>query len=83
MRRTLLCSLVLIMLTCGRAFAHARLEASEPRAGAVVAHAPPQLRLRFNEVVRRPGTGVELVIRIEGCLRPFCYWHIPDGLPIH
>jgi hypothetical protein len=61
MRRSILCSLALVSLTGGQALAHAHLEASAPRAGAVVAHAPPQLRLRFNEVVRRAGTGVELV----------------------
>ena len=60
MRRTLVCSLLLLSLMGGRALAHARLQTSNPPDGAVLAQAPPKLRLRFNEVVRLAGTGVEL-----------------------
>jgi len=60
MRATVVCSLLMLSLMGGRAFAHARLQASNPPGGAVLAQAPSQLRLRFNEVVRLAGTGVEL-----------------------
>ena len=60
MHRTLLPSIVLLMLTAGPALAHAHLQASEPSAGAVLVQPPARLRLRFNEIVRLPGTGVEL-----------------------
>ena len=61
MRKTVLYSLALLSLAAGPALAHAHLQASEPRAGAVLVQAPTRLRLRFNEIVRLPGTGVELV----------------------
>ena len=60
MRRSILHSIVLLSLTAGPAFAHAHLEASEPSADAVLVQPPARLRLRFNEIVRLPGTGVEL-----------------------
>jgi hypothetical protein len=61
MRRIFTCSLLLLSLTSGRALANAHLEASEPSAGAVLAQPPGWLRLRFDEFVRLPGTGVELI----------------------
>jgi methionine-rich copper-binding protein CopC len=60
MRRIVPPSIALLMLTAGPAFAHAHLEASEPSAGAVLVRPPTRLRLRFNEIVRLPGSGVEL-----------------------
>ena len=60
MRRIFACSLLLLSLMGGRALANAHLQGSEPTAGAVLAHPPRWLRLRFDEFVRLPGTGVEL-----------------------
>lgn len=43
------------------ALAHAKLEASTPRANAVVSPAPAQLRLQFNEPLELPFSKVKLV----------------------
>ncbi len=45
----------------GPALAHVQLERADPRVGSTVAAAPPRLWLRFNEVPRLTGTGVQLV----------------------
>jgi methionine-rich copper-binding protein CopC len=60
MRRTILPSIALLMLTAGPVFAHAHLRASDPSAGAVLVQPPRRLWLRFNQIVRLPGTGLEL-----------------------
>ena len=61
MKTTLLCLAVAMALPAGRALAHAQLEQASPRVGSTVATAPARLWLRFNEVPRLTGTGVQLV----------------------
>ncbi len=45
----------------GEAFAHAQLVRAEPKVGAVITASPGRVWLRFNEVVRPPASGVQLV----------------------
>jgi copper resistance protein C len=57
----LLLSAAALALTGGQALAHAQLVKADPRVGSTVVGAPGQLRLRFNEVIRLPASGVELI----------------------
>jgi methionine-rich copper-binding protein CopC len=59
--RLLPCILAVVALTGGRAFAHAQLVKAEPKVGSTVPTAPTRLLLRFDEVLRLKGSGVELV----------------------
>lgn len=49
-----------LALAAGTAFAHAKLESSEPRAGSTVAAAPAALRLSFNEPLEAPFSKISL-----------------------
>ncbi len=61
MKTSLLCLSLALALTASQALAHVRLEKADPRVGSTVAAAPARLWLRFNEVPRLTGTGVQLV----------------------
>jgi copper resistance protein C len=56
-----LAAAVAMSLCAGRAFAHAQLVKATPKVGATVAKAPDRLWLRFDEVLRLGGSGVQLV----------------------
>jgi methionine-rich copper-binding protein CopC len=60
MRNPVLLALMLASLAAGGAQAHARLVEASPPQGAILAQAPGRLWLRFNEVVRVAGSGVQL-----------------------
>lgn len=61
MRRLLACTLAILALTGGQAFAHAQLVKADPRVGGTVEGSPQRLWLRFDEVLRLAGSGVQLV----------------------
>jgi methionine-rich copper-binding protein CopC len=48
-------------LLASQAFAHAQLVKADPKVGSTVASAPDHLWLRFDEVLRLGGSGVQLV----------------------
>lgn len=48
-------------LAAPAALAHAKLEASSPRANSVVSPAPAQVRLQFNEPLELPFSKIKLV----------------------
>lgn len=57
-------SAALVLLAGGiaaPAWAHAKLQAAEPKAGSTVAAAPTQLRLQFNEALEAPFSKIKLV----------------------
>jgi methionine-rich copper-binding protein CopC len=60
MRRPVLPAVILALLAAGAAEAHALLVKAAPADGETLARAPDRLWLRFNEVVRLAGTGVEI-----------------------
>ena len=51
---------LLALAACVPAFAHGKLAASQPAAGAVLAKAPAMLRLSFNEKLEAPFSKVAL-----------------------
>jgi methionine-rich copper-binding protein CopC len=51
---------LLAVAAAGAAEAHARLVKADPKVGSTVAASPARLWLRFNEVPRLPGTGVQV-----------------------
>lgn len=50
----------LLFAAASPAFAHAKLESSDPRAGSTVASAPAALRLTFNETLEAPFSKIGL-----------------------
>lgn len=64
MKKNTLAAAVLATLACAcaaPAWAHAKLQASTPKADSVVSPAPAQLRLQFNEPLELPFSKVKLV----------------------
>jgi methionine-rich copper-binding protein CopC len=64
MKTNKLAALALATLACAfsaPAWAHAKLQASVPKADSVVSPAPAQLRLQFNEALELPFSKVRLV----------------------
>ena len=61
MQRLILCALAALVLSSGQALAHAQLVKADPRVGSTVAAPPTRLWLRFSQVLRLAGSGVELV----------------------
>jgi methionine-rich copper-binding protein CopC len=59
--RLLACTLAAMALTGGQALAHAQLVRADPKVGSSISAPPARLWLRFNEVVRLKGSGVQLV----------------------
>jgi methionine-rich copper-binding protein CopC len=59
MLRPLFCALALLAIAPAQALAHAQLVKAEPKVGSTI-EAPARLWLRFNEVPRLPGSGMEL-----------------------
>lgn len=51
---------ILALAACAPAFGHGKLAASQPAAGAVLAKAPKELRLSFNERLEAPFSKVKL-----------------------
>ena len=51
---------ILALAACVPAFAHGKLAASQPAAGAVLAKSPTELRLSFNEKLEAPFSKVVL-----------------------
>ncbi len=49
------------VLAATPAFAHVQLISATPKVGSTIAAAPAQLRLRFNQIPRLVGTGVQLI----------------------
>ncbi len=60
MKRSALPLALILSLMAGRAFAHAQLVKADPPVGSTLAAAPTRLWLRFNEVLRLAGSGVQL-----------------------
>lgn len=54
-------ALLLLASAASSAWAHAKLQAAEPKAGSTVAAAPAQLRLQFNEALEAPFSKIKLV----------------------
>jgi methionine-rich copper-binding protein CopC len=54
-------ALAALSLAASQAFAHAQLVRADPRVGSTVSAAPQRIWLRFDEVLRPAGSGVELV----------------------
>jgi methionine-rich copper-binding protein CopC len=52
------------------AWAHAKLQASEPKAGTTVAAAPTAIRLQFNETLELPFSKIKLVNAEEATIEP-------------
>jgi methionine-rich copper-binding protein CopC len=52
------------------AWAHAKLQASEPKAGITVAAAPAQIRLHFNEALELPFSKIKLVNAKDTTIEP-------------
>ena len=61
MRRLIVFTIASLALSAGQAFAHAQLMRADPRVGSTVTAAPERLWLRFDQVLRLGGSGVELV----------------------
>ena len=61
MRKLISAALALLALTSSQALAHAQLVKADPRVGSTVSRAPARLWLRFSQVLRLSGSGVQLV----------------------
>ncbi len=61
MLKIALATLTLLALTSGQALAHAQLIKADPKVGSTVAIAPARLWLRFSQVLRLSGSGVQLI----------------------
>ena len=61
MQRTILWGILVLAAPGGPAFAHAQLVKADPQVGSTMAAAPARLWLRFDQVPRLAGSGVELV----------------------
>ncbi len=59
--KLLVCTLAALALTGGQALAHAQLVKADPKVGSTVAAAPTHLWLRFSQVLRLNGSGVQVV----------------------
>ncbi|HEU4852903.1 MAG TPA: copper resistance CopC family protein [Telluria sp.] len=65
-----LCALTLAASYPLGAHAHARLEASDPKAGSIVATAPKQLRLQFSDIVELAFSKVKLLDKANTSILP-------------
>lgn len=52
------------------AWAHAKLQASEPKAGTTVAASPAQIRLQFNETLELPFSKIKLIDAKDAMIEP-------------
>ena len=59
--RLIVSSLALLAATSGQALAHAQLVRADPKVGSTVSTAPPRLWLKFSQVLRLSGSGVQLI----------------------
>jgi methionine-rich copper-binding protein CopC len=73
---TAMSALVLANAVTSNAYAHAKLEASSPQAGAIVTPAPKEVRLQFNEPLELAFSKIELVDRQGAPVKPLK--HIRD-----
>jgi methionine-rich copper-binding protein CopC len=63
-------ALVLASSFASSAWAHAKLEAAEPKAGSTVAASPKEIRLQFNEVLEAPFSKIKLVDAKDAVVEP-------------
>lgn len=62
--------LLLASTAVSSAWAHAKLQSAEPKAGSTVAAAPSRLRLQFNEALEAPFSKVKLVDAKDKVIAP-------------
>jgi methionine-rich copper-binding protein CopC len=63
-------ALLLGSILASSALAHAKLQASEPKAGATVAAAPAEIKLQFNEALELPFSKIKLVDARDAIIEP-------------
>ena len=62
-------ALAVASVLASSAWAHAKLEAAEPKAGSVAA-SPKEIRLKFNEVLEAPFSKIKLVDARDAVIEP-------------
>ena len=63
-------ALVLASALASSAWAHAKLEVAEPKAGSTVAASPKEIRLQFNETLEAPFSKIKLLDAKDAVIEP-------------